>query len=108
MTPATDPQPQAPPYRRWFFWLLAGSVYLLVVPYFTNPDKSRLYSSNVQTFVETAHGLQPTKEHILIDGRSAAYMDSRFWLITALACITLDASVWGLGRWCAGKSNKSD
>jgi len=80
-----------PSYRRWFVYLAIGSVLSLVHPYLSSRD-SRFYSPAIDTFHETSAGLQPTQEHIWIDGRAAGRLQSHFWIGTALLLVCLDAA----------------
>ena len=82
------------PYSRWFYYLAIGSLITFVEPYFTSRS-SRIWSSDIQTFVEVGTTTQPTAEHIWLDGRTAAMLASRSWLLIAAGFICIECVVGG-------------
>ena len=104
----SNPLFNALPYRRWFLWLLAGCLLALVMPY-TNRGSGQFYSPSIGTFVQTEHGLVPTSEHIWIDTRTAAFLDSGQWLWFGLLPVVFEACwiAWFVVRQHTARPNNA-
>lgn len=98
MKPPLQRPAEAPPYHRWFLWLLIGCVGTLAAPYLGDNTRSTFYSPSIRTYIETEQGLVPTTQRIHIDGRTAAFLNASDWLHIPMIVLTLDAAIWGIRR----------
>jgi hypothetical protein len=90
------------PYARWFFYLIIASIISLSIPFLANAE-DKLYTASIKTYVETNGKLQPTSDHIWVDGKTAAHLRDTSWLVVAVSYIFVECVIVLILNWNASR-----
>jgi hypothetical protein len=85
------------PFKRWFFYLLVGTLFTLLAPYLANTGSS-YHSPHLQFFTQEAPSQLVPVSGIWMDGPTYEHYQGKRWLILALSFILLETLV-GSFRW---------